>query len=544
MKKYWLLILALVIGFGLRVYNLANLPNGLTWDEAALGYNAYSILKTGKDEFGTTLPLVFKSFGDYKPGLYIYLTVPSIAVFGLNEFGVRFPSVAFGVLGILAIFLFVKELFKNEKYSLSLASLSALALAISPWHVHFSRGAWETNVFTTLLLFALYFWLRFLRGSSNIAPSLIFAVLSLLSYQAAKLLTPLIFLVLTLVYWKDFLSLFPKRITNRTNLIPLVLAVIFGLWFFVGTLFGSAGNRLTRLSIFGYKPQISDEIKKIDNNDPLIYNLFHNQQRLTVSLVTGRYLYHFSPEVLFYEGPVITERGHIPSLGILNPLEVIWLVLGLIFIASHWGKKESLLILTLLLIAPLPGSMTLEEFTTVRSFFMTIPFAIISGMGMYYLWNKNKFLLPLLALPYLLTTVYIFDIYFNHSHKVMPKEYNFGYKQAMEVVNRYPDSRVIMTDVLGQPYIYYLFYSKYDPAKYQRLNHFIDGGLDVGKVERIDDVEFRQFSVQDVLSYKDTVFVGMVGNIPDNFSSPVIEELRVVNYPDGSSLFRIIKTKK
>jgi len=546
MKKYWLLILALIIGFGLRVYNLSELPNGLTWDEAALGYNAYSILTTGKDEFGKTFPLIFKSFGDYKPGLYIYLAIPSIAAVGLTEFGIRFPSVMFGTLAILGVYLLIAELFEKEGKKNLLASFTALALAVSPWHVHFSRGAWETNVFSTLLMFGLYYWLRFLKRKSSIAPALIFAIASFLSYQAAKLLTPLNFGLLTLVYWKDFASNFPKSLKEKRNLVPLVLAFVFALWFFAGTLFGPSGNRLSRLSIFGYKPQISDEIKKIDNNEPLIYETFHNQTRFTTTLIMGRYLYHFSPEVLFYEGPVVTERGHIPMLGVLNPLEFIWLALGLVFLAARWGRRESIFIVALLFLAPLPASMTLEEFTTVRSFFMTIPLGIISGMGIFYLWNKNKLITMLVSLAYLLATFYTYDIYFNHSQKFLAKEYNFGYKQAMEVVNRYPGSRVIMTDVLGQPYIYYLFHSKYSPAKYQELNHFVDGGVDVGKVDRIDNVEFRQFSTQDVLTYKDTVFVGMVGNIPDDFdySSPVIEEYKVVNYPDGSSLFRIIKTAK
>lgn len=177
---------------------------------------------------------------------------------------------------------------------------------------------------------------------------------------------------------------------------------------------------------------------------------------------------------------------------------------------------------------------------------MTIPLAIVSGMGIYYLIKQSRLLPLLIAIPYLVTALYTFDLYFNHSQKFWAEEYNFGYKEAMEVVNRYPGSRVIMTDVLGQPYIYYLFYSGYNPAKYQQMNHFTDGGIDVGRVDKIDNIEFRQFGAQDVLSYKDTVFVGMVGNIPDDFdfASSVIEEYTIVNYPDDQSLFRIIKTRK
>ncbi len=191
MKKYWILIAALIFGTFLRLWQLGTVPNGLTWDEAAIGYNAFSILKTGRDEHGAFMPIIFKSFGDYKPGAYIYLTVPSVAIFGLNEFAVRFPSALAGIFAILGIYLFTKELFNNSK----IAGFAALSLAISPWHVHFGHGAWEVNVFSTLLLFALYLFIRFVKGIQSIYPTLLFACLSLAMYQAAKLLTPLAFLL-------------------------------------------------------------------------------------------------------------------------------------------------------------------------------------------------------------------------------------------------------------------------------------------------------------------------------------------------------------
>ena len=92
MKSKWLLITILVIAGFLRLWRVGSNPPGLTPDEAALGYNAYSILKTGRDEFGTKLPIIFKSFGDYKPGLYVYLDTPFVAAMGLNEFSTRLPS--------------------------------------------------------------------------------------------------------------------------------------------------------------------------------------------------------------------------------------------------------------------------------------------------------------------------------------------------------------------------------------------------------------------------------------------------------------------
>ena len=103
-------MVALIIGSALRLINLGSVPQGFTWDEAALGYNAYSIIKTGRDEFGKFLPLIFKSFGDYKPGVYVYTAVPTIAVFGLSEFATRLPSALAGIMAIYSVYLLVKNL--------------------------------------------------------------------------------------------------------------------------------------------------------------------------------------------------------------------------------------------------------------------------------------------------------------------------------------------------------------------------------------------------------------------------------------------------
>ena len=160
MNKRVLILLGIIclVGLFLRTYRLADLPNGLTWDEAALGYNAYSLLQTGKDEHGTAWPLVFKSFGDYKPGAYVYWSLPFIAALDLNSFSTRLPSAIAGVAAIVGLFLLAGQVYQSNRIAL----LSAFVLAVSPWHIFYSRGAWEVNLFVTLLLFSLYFIMRFL----------------------------------------------------------------------------------------------------------------------------------------------------------------------------------------------------------------------------------------------------------------------------------------------------------------------------------------------------------------------------------------------
>lgn len=546
MKKYWLLIIALLLGAFLRLYQLGAIPGALTWDEAALGYNAFSILKTGKDEYGKLLPIIFKSFGDYKPGLYVYLTIPSIALFGLTEFAVRFPSVIFGLLAIFGVFLLVKELFKDEKKNLFLASLSALFLAIMPLHIHFSRGAWETNVFATLLLYSIYFLIRFAREGKFLNSSILLGLLTFITYQAAKILTPVVLIFTLLIFWQGIKTNIHHHLKKPLNLIFLLLSISFVLYLFISSITGETGNRLKRLSIFGYKPGVSEQTVVTDNSNKFTLSLFHNQSQLTTRLVASRYLKHFSPKLLFYEGYAPVDRGHIPGSGVLLVFDFIWVILGLAFLVKVFPSKISIFILGLLLLSPLPGSLTLSEFSTVRSLFMVIPLAIICGCGAFYAWQKIKLIFVFSSFLTIIGFFYLSDLLFIHGNFVYTKEFQYGYKQAMKFINQYPESKVVMTDVWGQPYIFYLFYSQLNPAEYQKQNSFETGGFDVGMVSHIGDiVEFHQFGKSEVSNQYNTIFVGTIGNIDNNFdfSLPTIEKHEDVYYPDGKIMLRIIKTK-
>lgn len=526
-----ILALALVIGLFLRVYDLGNVPNGLTWDEAAIGYNAYSLLKTARDEHGSFLPLIFKSFGDYKPGFYIYLTVPSVAIFGLNEFAVRLPNALFGVITIYGLYLFLNKLQRNKKNSL-LPVFASFSLAISPWAVHFSRGAWEVNVFVSLLLFALYFYLKFLNDESSLFPSLLLGSLTLVLYQAAKMLTPLLFILFFIVYKKDSIKKLSHFLSIKKNIYYLLPFLLFGLWLAYGVFFGQAGNRLATLSIFGYRPQLAN-------------TYYENQPLLTLNLVLSRYLYHFSPEVLFYEGARISERAHIPGAGLLNHIEFIPLLFGLFYLGKILPTKAKKIIFGLLLLSPIPASLTLAEYSPLRALFMIIPLSVISGAGFYYLYKKLRLLFLILLPLYLVVSVYLFDLYFFHSGAVFAAEFNAGHREAVSIIKDNPTSKVVFTDVYGQPYIYYLFYTQYDPKTYQQENHFTSGGLDVGKVGSVGNVFFHQFGSNELEYQKNVLFIGTEGNINRTFdiAGDRVKLFKQIESPDKKIIFRAVITK-
>ena len=100
------LVLIIILAFGLRFWRITNYP-ALNADEAALGYNAYSLLETGLDEHGNRWPIHFQSFNDYKPGLFVYLFLPFVKILGLNEWSLRIPNAFIGVISVYIIYLLV-----------------------------------------------------------------------------------------------------------------------------------------------------------------------------------------------------------------------------------------------------------------------------------------------------------------------------------------------------------------------------------------------------------------------------------------------------
>ena len=151
-----LLVVCILLGGFLRVVKFPAVPGGLNRDETALGYNAFSLLKTGKDEWGKQWPIVFRSFGDYKLAGYIYTLVPSVALFGLNAFSVRLPSLVAGIMLIPVAYLFTVSCMHSKRVGVFAAGIQAIV----PWALHYSKVAFEANLALMLFVLGLTFVIR------------------------------------------------------------------------------------------------------------------------------------------------------------------------------------------------------------------------------------------------------------------------------------------------------------------------------------------------------------------------------------------------
>src|SRR3989338_266026 len=109
-----LFLLILVLFLVTRLYKISEIPVSVYWDEASIGYNAYSIAQTGKDEWGEFLPIHFRAFGEFKLPVYIYAVVPFVKLFGLNAFSVRMPAVLFS-LGVVILTFFLARKISGDR---------------------------------------------------------------------------------------------------------------------------------------------------------------------------------------------------------------------------------------------------------------------------------------------------------------------------------------------------------------------------------------------------------------------------------------------
>lgn len=456
----------------------------MLWDEASLGYNAYSVLKTGRDEHGAFLPLIFESFGDYKPGFYVYLCLPLVWLLGLNELAVRLPSIILGSLMPLVLYFLVKEIFKNQR----LAFFSALVLALLPWGIHFSRGAWESNVLAFFLVWGSYLFLKKSRFS------LIPFLLGLWTYQGGKMLIPLVLLVL-------FGFGFIKLRSFFSNWLNYLVLVLIALWYFQ-SFSGLAGNRLKVMSLFSYRQPEEEKaviLKEEGKNQPdFHFYFFHNQGLYFLRGFLVRYFNHFSPRFLAFEGDWTNPRHSAPYFGAIGQINFLFLILGLGLFISRKRKLSEHFFLFWLFLAPLPAALSRDIVSGVRSLAMIVPIAFFIGFGLNQLLKfrifKSKLVLFFLIFFYSLNFFYYLDLYYCHLLKKSPKNWLYGHKEVISYLLKRKDNfqNIVLTDFYGQPYIYYLFYSKYSPSEYQEKGEMTESQFaDVGRVEKLDQISFR-----------------------------------------------------
>ncbi len=469
----------LLIATFLRFFQLAQVPAGMTWDEAAIGYNGYSVIKTHYDEWLEQFPISFKSFGDYKPPLAIYLTGLFTALLDLNLWVLRLPFALAGVLAVLGMIKLTQELLEitraQTKLNSSLISLIAgLMLAVSPWHLHFSRTGFESGLALTLIIWGFYFLVKYLKKVHivslkeqlrNLLPAVTLLSASFYTYHSTKIVLPLLVVF--------FLALYRKRVLVKP-LGLIVSAVFAGLLttpFIKDSLFGGGMARAGTLLFF-----------KTNNLKELLTSMFY---RVGV---------HLSPQFLV-GGWTDTLRHGSGRWGVLLPVTFLLFIAGLVLLVRNILSKKTILFIAdnkrsnllriafvWIMLGLLPAILG-EEYPQANRALLALPgFLWLALAGLDWLveaFANKSFTIKRILLLFL--SIYLINIglylyyYFQDFPRLSAQAFNQGYIEAMELAYQYEQGvngkpevdQIVVSNQYGQAYIYALWVRKTNPIWYQ-----------------------------------------------------------------------------
>lgn len=540
MKSFLALFFILLFGGILRLYQLGVTPLALEWDEVALGYDAYSVLHTGKDQFGEFLPITFRSLDDWKPPLYVYAALPGIFLFGLTDFATRLPAALFGIIGIFLTYKLVQELFATHAQSRLLALISAFFLAISPWHLQFSRAAFETNLSVTVTLAAV---LCFLKGMANkrlFLLSAFFFGLALFSYHSTRVVTPIL-LVSLLFFLRDRL---PER---KTIALFLGIYAIF-VYFFLPLAKSPDAQirfRVTNDLRIDEYTQLSAEKILTDgeqgNDVEFAGRIFHNRRIAIFTYENAKrilynYLLHFSPEFLFVRGDA--PLHHAPDFGLMYPADSLLLFSGIVVYLLYFRSRKSAILPIWLLIAPLPAAVTWQAPHSVRAEIILPTLQIFSAIGFVFLLTvvrrelgSRVFFLIHGALFLLIvwqTGAYLHQ-YYLHTNAEFSKNWMYGRKEAVAWTEKTKNSyeKVLVSLRLEMPHMFWLYYTQYSPKQYVREGGTVSGGF-ADERNHFDSYEFRNFDYHALPKDKRYLLVGLPKDFP-----PDAHILHTIYYKNG-----------
>lgn len=459
--KKWFLLVCLILGLFLRLYQLDLVPSGLNIDEASVGYNAYSVLKTGHDEYNQKYPLWFRALGDYKLPVHVYSIVLSEAIFGKNEFAVRFPSAFSGGLSIILIYFLTKQileisglsskpLFKNTPL------ISSFFLAVSPYHIHYSRIAFEEAVALFIFLAASSLFCLFLQNKKFIYfyLSIFLFVVNLYTYNAYRVITPLWIGLLIFTFFPQVKTITSPIISLKNIVLGLTVFTLLTPFLF----FSASGEGIARISQTSIFTQTTDQ------------KVFGELSYLFIFL--KNYLSHFSLGYFIFANHINALNYHfVSNFGIFYHWQLLFLLLG-IYLSIKTNGVFKKLFLGILLISIIPAALTNPSPHPSRSFSLVISLTFFISLGISYFLIKilKLKLIPILIVVFILA-VYQFFQYFHNYYTHFPKQTvsNWGgvYKDIIKEVekNKTGAEIVFNNDNFYHGYIYFLFYDDSLPVK-------------------------------------------------------------------------------
>lgn len=523
MKYKLTLLVILVLAFFLRIYKIDSVPSGLSNDEIAIAYNSYSIVETGRDEYGEFMPISFKSHNDFKAPLYIYIAAPFIKFFGNNELAVRLPSIFFGSLTCLVLGLLIFNATGNKR----LALLSAFVLAITPWHVMTSRWASESNLALFFVVVGILFFIKGLKKPLHLYFSALSFVLSIYSYHTERVFVPILLITLLIIFWKELL------VHRKTILIVSIFSVMLIFPLYSSEIKSTILGETTRVATQSITNDHDLSILKTSKESSL------GKSMVTVKYWSEKYYGYISPRYLFFTGLPISKQFSSYQTGLFNIFFLIPFIVGLVSVFKN-SDKFSKLIIALFFIGPIVPSLTQGDYNLLRNLISIVPVVIIISFGLFRIM-ENKRLFVLLLVAIIGHFLYSYYFYMNHFPKQLAENWSYGFKEISVYVrdntsdyNKIvidPNYGSISNNLVGVPALFILYFGEYDPDRY--LSEF---NLDNGYL-KFDKFEFRPVDwPKEEISSGELYIVGTHSN---PIGGQKVKKIHSIYLPNGFEEFKM-----
>lgn len=448
---FLLIIFAL---YFLLTYKITDVPPGINGDEAAIGYSAALISKTGYDSEGRFFPIFSNTGGlsDWKQPITLYSTVLMFKLFGATYFNLRLTSVVIIIISFILLFLFTGRFFGT-----TFAIFSSLLFAVSPSILIHSHLALE-NV-APIPFTIIWLWMLAEYGKQNRIRYLIFSSVSLgitlYSYLGMRLVVPILFVIsiIYILYANRKFFLIKKLKHLAYFLTPLVFFFIISL--FLKNLYPGA---------------------ILANNRP---SLSGNYQDLILP-----YLSTFDVSFLFLKGDATAYH----STGKHGVFLLATLPLFFIGLYQSLRLRNPLLLLTIsaFLSSPLLYSLTGVSYRASRLLILVPLYSIISALGLLTIIrirsNLKRFFLSnlvviLLFFNYLEFLNYYWYQYPNMVKASFSKPLQIVFKDLFETAYLYNMTPLIQNDLAQQDFNAFYFFEQ----TYPKIERWVSNSTAVPK---------------------------------------------------------------
>ena len=446
LKKYIVFYIVLILGFLVRLIAIDKFPVGLNCDEASSTYEAYSILNYGIDRNGNFLPVFLEAWGSGQNALYSYLLIPFVKILGVNIFSTRIPMAIISCISLIVWYYLLKNIKDDKKFVL----IGIIFLSICPWHIMKSRWGLESNLFPDLALWAIGLLISYLKTKKQFKLYLSFAILGITSYAygTSYMFLP-IFCLLIIVY-----LLYKKEINIKQAILCFSIVGIISLPIVICVIINTF------------------DLKQINLPFMTIPRLPANRYEEQTTLFSGNIFLSSLENIKNSISLLILQNdgliwNNIPGFGMYYIISIPALALGLIYSFKNAKEKNEFdYVMNIWFIASFLFLFVFKEANINRINILIFPLVYYISKGLYMVFELKQMVLNVIISCLFIILFVAFLI--NYVRLEGEDNWTFisGVKDVIEYIDSSGAEKIYFQYAFKEPYIYVLYYTKYDVKKY------------------------------------------------------------------------------